>query len=117
MGMAKDSIFNVCHLLHCSYSGFIFPVQRSRIYLNAEHINKKKKPFDFTGWENWAPDVNFALFASYDISDFLSLYRSHLTRAMALTVVFSLVTSWKLSQEARKNSLSRKRICSIYGDE
>lgn len=46
------------------YSRFIFPVQRLRVYLNAEHINKKKKPFDFTSWENWAPDVNFELFAS-----------------------------------------------------
>jgi sentrin-specific protease 1 len=39
MGMAKDEVFK--HL---------------RIYLDAEHRNKKKKPFDFTGWENYAPD-------------------------------------------------------------
>jgi len=39
MGMAKEKVFT--HL---------------RSYINAEHINKKKKPFDFTDWKNWAPD-------------------------------------------------------------
>lgn len=39
MGMAKEQVFK--HL---------------RAYLDAEHRNKKKKEFDFTDWENWAPD-------------------------------------------------------------
>ncbi|KAF8168307.1 hypothetical protein B0H34DRAFT_816038 [Crassisporium funariophilum] len=39
MGMAKETVFK--HL---------------RAYIDAEHSNKKKRPFDFTGWENWAPD-------------------------------------------------------------
>lgn len=28
-----------------------------RAYLDAEHRNKKKKPFDFTGWEDYYPGV------------------------------------------------------------
>ncbi|KAG6837119.1 hypothetical protein H0H93_014425 [Arthromyces matolae] len=28
-----------------------------RIYLDAEHQNKKKKPFDFTGWQDYSIDV------------------------------------------------------------
>ncbi|KXN83566.1 Sentrin-specific protease 1 [Leucoagaricus sp. SymC.cos] len=39
MGMAKDIVF--MHL---------------RKYLDAEHRNKKKAPFDFTEWKNYAPD-------------------------------------------------------------
>ncbi|KAF7784744.1 hypothetical protein Agabi119p4_909 [Agaricus bisporus var. burnettii] len=39
MGMAKSIVFS--HL---------------RKYLDAEHRNKKKTPFDFTGWQDYAPD-------------------------------------------------------------
>ena len=28
-----------------------------RSYINAEHMNKRKKPFDFTDWKNWAPEA------------------------------------------------------------
>ncbi|CAA7264723.1 unnamed protein product [Cyclocybe aegerita] len=38
MGMAKEAVFK--HL---------------RAYLDAEHANKKSKPFDWTGWQTWAP--------------------------------------------------------------
>lgn len=31
--------------------------QSLRYYLDLEHQNKKKKPFDFTGWVNHSPDV------------------------------------------------------------
>lgn len=34
-----------------------------RAYVDAEHRNKKKKPFDFTGWEDYSPKVR--LIASY----------------------------------------------------
>ncbi|KAJ3568969.1 hypothetical protein NP233_g5360 [Leucocoprinus birnbaumii] len=39
MGMAKDVVFT-----------------NLRKYIDAEHQNKKKKPFDWTGWVNYAPD-------------------------------------------------------------
>ncbi|KAF9452514.1 cysteine proteinase [Macrolepiota fuliginosa MF-IS2] len=39
MGMAKDIVFTYL-----------------RRYLDAEHRNKKKAPFDFTGWQDYAPD-------------------------------------------------------------
>jgi sentrin-specific protease 1 len=39
MGIAKEKVFMYL-----------------RSYINAEHMNKKKKPFDFTDWENWAPE-------------------------------------------------------------
>ena len=35
-----------------------------RDYLDAEHRNKKKKPFDFTGWENHTLEVRFLAFRS-----------------------------------------------------
>ncbi|KIM48404.1 hypothetical protein M413DRAFT_230782 [Hebeloma cylindrosporum] len=39
MDMAKEKVFRTL-----------------REYINEEHKNKKKKDFDFTGWENWAPE-------------------------------------------------------------
>ncbi|KAJ2928853.1 hypothetical protein H1R20_g8169, partial [Candolleomyces eurysporus] len=38
MNMAKDSVW-----------------KQLREYVNAEHMNKKKKPFNFDGWVDWAP--------------------------------------------------------------
>jgi hypothetical protein len=29
--------------------------------MDAEHKNKKKKPFDFTGWEDYELEVGFAM--------------------------------------------------------
>jgi sentrin-specific protease 1 len=37
MGMRRDNVFKLL-----------------RLYLDAEHMNKKKKPFDFAGWENYS---------------------------------------------------------------
>jgi sentrin-specific protease 1 len=38
--------------------GFIsLPSKALRKYLDDEHRNKKKKPFDFTGWEDRVDEV------------------------------------------------------------
>jgi len=37
MGMRRDNVFKLL-----------------RLYLDAEHMNKKKKPFDFAGWEDYS---------------------------------------------------------------
>lgn len=58
MGMAKEIVFTVyifTFKLHALIKQFS---QHLRKYLDAEHRNKKKVPFDFTGWENYAPDVS-----------------------------------------------------------
>src|ERR1700760_934573 len=47
--------FTRCSLLsflHCG-TRFIPPPKALRKYLDDEHLDKKKKPFDFTGWEDW----------------------------------------------------------------
>ncbi|KAF9535540.1 hypothetical protein CPB83DRAFT_754429 [Crepidotus variabilis] len=36
------------------FNRHVFPVLRR--YLEQEHMEKKKKPFDFTGWIDWAPE-------------------------------------------------------------
>ena len=58
MGMAKEKVFTV----RISILGMLpitqLVVQKHlRSYINAEHMNKRKRPFDFTDWKNWAPDV------------------------------------------------------------
>ena len=40
-----------------------------RDYLDAEHRNKKKKPFDFTGWENHTLEVRFLAFRSLVVNN------------------------------------------------
>jgi sentrin-specific protease 1 len=47
----------------CSAESFFFHAHRSitlkvmRTYVDAEHRDKKGKPFDFTDWVNWEPKV------------------------------------------------------------
>jgi len=60
MGMARDKVCMVrfrpvCWT--CIRTDPIF-VQYLRTYLDAEHQNKKKAPFDFTGWVNWDGNVS-----------------------------------------------------------
>ncbi|TFK41363.1 cysteine proteinase [Crucibulum laeve] len=63
MGMAKEKVFKVLHL-----------------YLDEEHRNKKKKPFDFTGWENWAPDDTPQQENGYDCGVFTCQFLEALSR-------------------------------------
>ncbi|KIL71119.1 hypothetical protein M378DRAFT_155985 [Amanita muscaria Koide BX008] len=63
MGMAKDEIFK--HL---------------RAYLDAEHRNKKKKPFNFTGWENHAPEWTPQQENGYDCGVFTCQFLESLSR-------------------------------------
>jgi len=63
MGMAKEVIFK--HL---------------RSYLDSEHRNKKKKPFDFTDWENWAPEDTPRQENGYDCGVFTCRFLEALSR-------------------------------------
>jgi len=63
MGMAKEKVFT--HL---------------RSYINAEHMNKKKKPFDFTDWKNWAPDTTPQQENGYDCGVFTCQFLETISR-------------------------------------
>jgi hypothetical protein len=53
--MSSGFVLFTCSLLIC---GIDSSSQKLREYIKAEHQNKKKKDFDFTGWQDWAPDVS-----------------------------------------------------------
>ncbi|KAF8624771.1 hypothetical protein AX15_005662 [Amanita polypyramis BW_CC] len=63
MGMAKDEVFK--HL---------------RSYLDAEHRNKKKRSFDFSSWENYAPDSTPQQENGYDCGVFTCQFLEALSR-------------------------------------
>jgi sentrin-specific protease 1 len=46
---------------HAALSRFRLTIQRLREYLDLEHRDKKLKPFDFEGWEDYHSEVRFTL--------------------------------------------------------
>ncbi|KAF6766191.1 cysteine proteinase [Ephemerocybe angulata] len=54
--------------------------KRLRDYVRAEHLNKKKKPFDFTGWKDWAPDSTPQQDNGYDCGVFTCQFLESLSR-------------------------------------
>ena len=55
MGMDRNNVYKVCSCFHLSQ--YTEPVKLLRLYLDAEHRNKRKQPFDFTGWEDHTLEV------------------------------------------------------------
>jgi len=51
-----------------------------RAYVNDEHNNKKKKPFDFTGWQDWAPESTPQQENGYDCGVFTCQFLEALSR-------------------------------------
>ena len=62
MGMARSAVHKVLVALlpFTEGLGSLLP-KALRKYLDDEHRNKKKKPFDFTGWVDWVDEVRFLL--------------------------------------------------------
>ncbi|KAF8971539.1 hypothetical protein BDZ97DRAFT_1753332 [Flammula alnicola] len=63
MGMAKGQVF-----------------RQLRDYVKVEHHNKKKKDFDFTGWEDWAPASTPQQENGYDCGVFTCQFMEALSR-------------------------------------
>ncbi|PPQ98266.1 hypothetical protein CVT26_013534 [Gymnopilus dilepis] len=63
MNMAKERVFKAL-----------------RRYVNDEHMNKKKKPFDFTGWTDWAPETTPQQENGYDCGVFTCQFLESLSR-------------------------------------
>lgn len=63
MGMAKEVVW-----------------RKLREYVHAEHQNKKKKPFNFDGWENWAPDSTPQQENGFDCGVFTCQFLESLSR-------------------------------------
>ncbi|KIM84540.1 hypothetical protein PILCRDRAFT_818108 [Piloderma croceum F 1598] len=51
-----------------------------RIYLDAEHLNKKKKPFDFTGWEDYLLEDTPEQENGYDCGIFTCQFLERISR-------------------------------------
>lgn len=87
-----------------------------RGYLDDEHKNKKKKPFDFTDWVDYEMEVRASeLLVSRETDE--DGGRRHHSKRTALIVACLLVTFWKPCLEARKISTSHSRTCHICGRE
>lgn len=57
MGTARSEVHKVVAAL-LFIAGLVSLLSKAlRGYLDEEHRNKKKKPFDFTGWVDWADEV------------------------------------------------------------
>ncbi|KAF5312809.1 hypothetical protein D9619_003351 [Psilocybe cf. subviscida] len=63
MGMAAEVVFKAL-----------------RSYVTLEHHNKMKKPFDFTGWTNWAPETTPQQENGYDCGVFTCQFMEALSR-------------------------------------
>lgn len=61
MMLNRSAVFKVRSIPCHQSAGTLIIVKRLRDYLDAEHRNKKKTPFDFTGWENHILKVNMKL--------------------------------------------------------
>lgn len=46
----------ICYTICLTF--LFYTLQHLREYLDAEHRNKKKAPFDFSNWQDYAPDVS-----------------------------------------------------------
>jgi hypothetical protein len=58
MGIDRKTVCKVCALVIPAVVSDSFALlQTLRGYLDAEHRNKKKKPFDFSGWEDYILEV------------------------------------------------------------
>lgn len=58
MGTARSEVHKVVVIPFLIIVGFISPLSKAlRKYLDDEHQDKKKKPFDFTGWVDWIDGV------------------------------------------------------------
>jgi sentrin-specific protease 1 len=56
------------------------PVQVLRNYLDLEHRNKRKKPFDFTGWQDHNPEDTPQQENGYDCGVFTCQFLESLSR-------------------------------------
>ncbi|KAH9487128.1 Sentrin-specific protease 1 [Psilocybe cubensis] len=63
MNMAKSKVFQVL-----------------RSYVNSEHMNKRNKPFNFDGWEDWAPASTPQQENGYDCGVFTCQFLESLSR-------------------------------------
>jgi sentrin-specific protease 1 len=58
----------------------MFPVKVLRSYLDSEHRNKRKEPFDFTGWQDHNPEDTPQQENGYDCGIFTCLFLEALSR-------------------------------------
>jgi len=112
MSTRSDSFFasiSVSLILTC--------LQRLRSYIDMEYRNKKKKPFDFSGWEDWVYEVNFSIWSILTHhSNFFYPDRIPHSRKMATIVACLRANFLKPYHEETRHSISHKQICFMCGD-
>jgi hypothetical protein len=57
MSTARSEVHKVVAALCFATELISLLLKALRKYLDDEHRNKKKKPFDFTGWVDWVDEV------------------------------------------------------------
>lgn len=92
MGTAQPEVHKVVAALF-SAAGLISLLSKTlRKYLDDEHRNKKKKPFDFTDWVDWVDQVLLSSTNSRSRSHRSDL-RKHRSKKTVTTVASSRVSS------------------------
>jgi len=67
-------------LLDVTVDVLILSVKSLRQYLDLEHRNKRKKPFDFTGWQDFNPEDTPQQENGYDCGVFTCQFLESLSR-------------------------------------
>ncbi len=116
MNMDRSQVFKVSRIpFSQSHIALMMLFQYLRSYLDAEHRNKKKKPFDFTGWQDYTFEVRTTICNS--LHQVLNgMCRIHRSRRTDMTVVCLHASSSNPYQEENSRSRLRKRIWAICGD-
>ena len=57
MGVYRPNVYKVRRLFYLTLSIYRLSSQKLRCYLEEEHLDKKKRPFDFTDWVDHYDEV------------------------------------------------------------
>lgn len=104
MNMNRQLVFKVWYTVPVDNVPFLTPIQHLRHYLDAEHRNKKKKPFDFTGWEDYTLKVCRSVIITLGATE-RNIQEGHATtreriwlRGIYLPILAISIQGWRIIQ-------------------
>ena len=118
MGIAKDKVFTVRISILDIASNYLTPGPKaSTVLYRCRTHEQEEKAFRFHRLEKLGSRRLYFFFLTYRAGWLIWRLRSrHRSKRMGLTVVYSLVSSWKPFQGVRSLSGFLKRICHIFGE-